>query len=66
MRMWLTELVRIVLGVFIMFLFSFSLLVYYSLSSPKGGEIEREEINTYQGIGVDPVEYRRYLEEWIL
>lgn len=66
MKMWLTEVVRILLGVFIMFLFSFSLFVYYSLSSPKGGEIEKEKINTYQGVAVDPVEYRRYLEEYVL
>ena len=64
MRMWLTELVRILMGVFIMFLFSFSLFVYYSLSSLGGGEIEEKE--RYQGIEIDPVEYRRYLEEYVL
>ena len=67
--MWLRELIRIVLGVFIMFLFSFSLLVYYSLSSLEEGEERSVKDRDEWGHEIRPgtkKEYQAYLEEYIL
>ena len=69
MKMWLIETARIVLGVLIMFLFSFSLFLFYTLSSYEGGEIESRENRDEWGHEIRPgskEEYHAYLKEYIL